>query len=63
MTVAWQNERSTFVMLILYVIVVGGFIGDILIFKVSFGALEIVGASIVTVCTCAAIVNSLYVQK
>lgn len=50
-------------MLVLYLCVIFAFIGDVLIFKVSFGGLEILGASIVTVSTCATIIHSLYTKK
>jgi small neutral amino acid transporter SnatA (MarC family) len=57
--VAFQNERTAFVMLVLYIVVIFAFIGDVLVFKVSFCGLEILGAIIVTVCTCSIILNSL----
>jgi drug/metabolite transporter (DMT)-like permease len=47
------------VMLVLYIAVILAFIGDVLIFKASFGKLELFGAFIVTVCTFSVIVNSL----
>jgi drug/metabolite transporter (DMT)-like permease len=58
-TVAFQNERTAFVMLVAYISVIFAFIGDVLIFKTSFGVFEIVGAVIVTICTCSIIVKSL----
>ena len=50
-------------MLVLYAVVPLAFIGDVLIFDISFGVLEIIGSGIVSVCTGGIIVNSLYCKK
>jgi drug/metabolite transporter (DMT)-like permease len=59
-TIACQNERSGFILMIGYIGVVYAFFGDLFIFNLTFSAGEIVGAGIVVTFTVYVIIFNLY---